>query len=214
LRSAANRADYLVVGPRAFLDAARPLLELRRGEGLEVKAVAVEDVFNDFGFGETSPEAMRDFLRYAHHNWENRSPRYVLLLGDATYDHKDFLRTGVGNHVPPLMVKTSYLWTASDPGYALLNGEDVLPDLAIGRLPAASAEEARTMVAKILAYETLDPGFAGPSLLIADNADSAGDFPADAEELASGILARRDVRKMLTVTEDEVARGGSNPGRR
>jgi len=69
------------------------------------------------------------------------------------YDFKDYLGTGVRNQVPPLMVKTSYLWTASDPAFAAVNGDDILPDLAIGRLPAANPEEARAMVEKILVHE-------------------------------------------------------------
>lgn len=99
-------------------------------------------MFADFGFGEPTPEAVRDFLSYAYHYWKS-PPRYVVLLGDATYDYKDYMSTGVSNQVPPLMVKTSYLWTTSDPSYASVNGEDLLPDLAIGRLPAASVGEAR-----------------------------------------------------------------------
>jgi hypothetical protein len=52
------------------------------------------------------------------------------------------------------------------------------------------------MVAKVIAYETQEPTLDGPFLLIADDADPAGDFAADAEELARGILAGRDVRKI------------------
>ena len=76
------------------------------------------------------------------------------MLGDATYDFKDHLRTGVRNQVPPFMVRTSYWWTASDPTYVSVNGEDEIPDLAIGRLPARTAAEARVLVEKIVAYET------------------------------------------------------------
>jgi hypothetical protein len=94
------------------------------------------------------------------------------------------------------MVKTSYLWTASDPAYGTVNGEDVLPDVAIGRLPAASAAEARVMVEKILAYETSGSILHGPVALVADDPDSAGDFEADAEEIASTLLASRDPEKI------------------
>jgi hypothetical protein len=94
--------------------------------------VSTESVYSAFGYGEQTPEAIRDTLAYAYHQWQKPSPRYVLLLGDGTYDFKDALRTGVVNQVPPLMVKTSYLWTASDPAYASVNGEDVLPDHADG----------------------------------------------------------------------------------
>ena len=196
LKNTRNRADYLVIGPRAFLEVAQPLLELRQSQGLEVKAVSIEDIYADFGFGETTPQAVKDFLSYAYHNWEKPSPRYVVLLGDATYDFKDYLRTGVSNQVPPLMVKTSYLWTTSDPSYASVNGEDLLPDLAIGRLPAATVDEARTMVEKIVAYETGDVTLEGTAVLVADNADRAGNFEADAEEIASGLLSSRKVKKI------------------
>src|SRR5262249_32477469 len=58
LRSAQLHADYLVIGPREFLSAAVPLLELRTSQGLVAKAVAIEDVYEQFGYGEASPEAL------------------------------------------------------------------------------------------------------------------------------------------------------------
>jgi hypothetical protein len=186
LKSTQNRADYLLLAPQAFLPAAQPLVELRERQGLVVKAVSLEEVYQDFGHGERTPEAIRDFLAYAYHFWQSPSPRYVLLLGDASYDYKDFLRRGDSNPVPPLLVKTSFLWTASDPTYAAVNGDDMLPDLALGRLPAASVEEAQALVDKIVAFEgagrTLSEGSA---VLIADNPDRAGDFETSARQAAT-----------------------------
>jgi hypothetical protein len=193
LKRGSQSTDYLVVGPSAFLGAARPLLDLRRRQGLSVKAVALEDVYSEFGFGEARPEAIRDFLSYAYHRW-TKPPRYVLLLGDGTYDFKGHLGTGVSNHAPPLMVRTSYLWTASDPAHASVNGDDPLPDVAIGRLPASSVEELERVVRKILAHESLGEGADLPAVLVADNSDDAGDFEGDAESLARGVPSNRAVR--------------------
>ncbi len=123
-------------------------------------------------------------------------PRYVVLVGDATYDPKDIYGTGVLNHVPSPIVKTSYLWTSSDPSYARVNGEDVLPDLALGRLPAATVAQVRVLVEKILEYETGDTTLEGPVFLITDNPDFAGDFDADARELASGVLSTRNPQRI------------------
>jgi hypothetical protein len=199
LRSETNRADYVIIGPRELLDAAAPLLDLRTRQGLESRAVAIEEIDSEFGYGETDPRAIRDFLAYAYSDWRKPAPRYVVLLGDGTYDFKDYLGTGVKNEVPPLMVKTSYLWTASDAAYAAVHGEDVLPDVAIGRLPAASVDEVRVMVSKILAYEEEGPaggrGFRG-AVLVADNADAAGDFEGNAEEIANTVLASLDPRRI------------------
>ncbi len=115
----------------------------------------------------------------------------MVLLGDATYDYKDYMETGVPNQVPPLIVKTTYMWTASDPGYAAVNGDDFLPDLALGRLAASTVDEAEQMVAKILAYERGDATLTGPAVLVVDNADGAGDFEADANTLAGSVLASK-----------------------
>ena len=183
-----NRAEYLVIGPRAFLSAAKPLLRHRREQGLRARSVALEDVYDVFGHGETRPEAIRDFLEYAYHEWSGPSLRYVVLLGDGTFDYKDYLGTGVANHVPPLMTKTSYLWTASDPAYAAVHGDDNLPDVAIGRLPATSREEVTTLVQKILAYEA-NASAQAPVVLVNDDADRAGNFPGDAQELSRTVLA-------------------------
>ncbi len=188
-------AQYVVIAPEAFLEAARPLLELRATQGLSSLAVATEQIFSEFGHGETRPEALRSFLQHAFHHWEI-PPRYVLLLGDATFDFKDYLEWGVRNQVPPYPLKTAYIWTASDPAYALVNGDDPLPDLALGRLPAANLDEARVMVEKILAYESGGQGLGGRAVLIADQSDTAGDFEGHADELASTLLNGHDVSKI------------------
>lgn len=196
LKDTRNRADYLAIGPQIFLDAATSLLQRRRDEGLTVKAIPIEEIYSEFGFGESTPEAVKDFLSYAYHQWRPPSPRYVLLLGDATYDFKNNLQTGVVNRVPPRMVRTSYLWTASDPSYAMVNGDDLLPDLAIGRLPAATVDEVHAMVDKILAYEMAEANVDALVVLVADDADEAGEFEADADRLASGILTAKKPTKI------------------
>ncbi|MFM9709540.1 C25 family cysteine peptidase, partial [Streptomyces galilaeus] len=93
-----------------------------------------------------SPQAIKDFLAYAYHSWSSPSVRYVLLLGDASYDPKNYLGTGTKDWLPGYPVVTSYIQTVSDPAYASVNGNDILPDLAIGRLPAASVTEAQILV--------------------------------------------------------------------
>jgi len=197
LRSTRNRADYLIIAPREFLPAAEPLLERRRGQRLLSRAVAVEDVYEEFGYGEARPHAVKEFLEYAYHHWKSPSVRYVVLFGDATYDGKDYLGTGVVNRVPALTLKTSYVWTASDAGYAAVNGEDLLPDLAVGRLPAANVEQARLLVQKVLAYEESRQDLQGPAVLVADDPDLAGDFEADSEEIAGSLLGREVERIYL-----------------
>jgi hypothetical protein len=195
LKKRGFRGDYIVLGPRGFLNAASGLMEHRRSQGLHVLGVAVEDVYSEFGYGEETPMAIEDFLSYAYHHW-SVAPRYVVFLGDGTYDFKDWLGTGVENQVPPLMVKTSYLWTASDPTYAAVNGDDRLPDLAVGRLPAASVEELRRMIDKIVTWETSGSSLEGRVILVADNPDEAGNFVSNGEELAARVLRTEELKKI------------------
>jgi len=196
LRSTRNQADYVLIAPQVFLAAAEPLLERRRSEGLRARGVAIEEIYEQFGHGETRPEAVKEFLSYAYHHWRAPSVSYVVLLGDATYDFKNVFGTGDVNRVPPLIVKTSYLWTASDPAYAAVNGEDILPDIAIGRLPASNVEEARRLVDKILTWEAGGETLSGRAVLVADDADDAGNFEANAEQIYATLSASREVERI------------------
>jgi hypothetical protein len=69
LRSATNQADYLLIAPRAFLPAAEPLLERRADQGLAARGVAAEDVYDAFGHGQPSAEAIRAFVAFAYQSW-------------------------------------------------------------------------------------------------------------------------------------------------
>ena len=192
LKKARQQADYLVIAPRGFLAAATPLLERRRSEGLASRAVSFEAIVSEFGHGQPSAEAIKEFLSYAYHHWQRPSPRYVLLLGDATYDPRHFLSTSWASPLPALWERTRYLWTASDPSLAAVNGEDSLPDLAIGRLPATTREQAEALVAKVLAWEDSGQGLGGKAVLVADTPGQAGDFEADVEDIRETFLFGRE----------------------
>jgi hypothetical protein len=151
--------------------------------------VSLEEIASQFGHGRPSAEAIRDFLSYAYHSWQPPSPRYVLLLGDSTVDPQRFVATSGPSPLPALWAKTSYLWTVSDPALAAVNGEDPVPDLAIGRLSATTVEEAERLVSKVLAWEETGQGLGGAAVLVADNPDRGGDFEADVEDIRTSFLS-------------------------
>ena len=163
LRDTTNQADWILIAPRDFLPAAQELVDHRQAQGLSARAVALEDVYDSFGFGEVSPEAIHYFLAFAYHHWTPPAPRYVLLLGEASSDPKGFL-TGPPRKdlLPTPLVKSSFLWAPSDLLYASLNGEDLLPDIAIGRLNANSIAEAQAALQKILDFENTAQTLDGP----------------------------------------------------
>jgi hypothetical protein len=121
----------------------------------------------------------------------------VVLLGDSSTDPRNFAGTSLPSPLPALWAKTSYLWTVSDPLVAAVNGEDSVPDLAIGRLPATSVAQAEAMVSKLLAWEDSGQSLEGAAALVADNPDGAGDFEANAREIREAFLQGRATEEIF-----------------
>jgi hypothetical protein len=124
----------------------------------------LEDVYDEFSFGVKSPKAIKDFLSFAKTKWR-KSPRFVLLVGDASFDPKNYYGFGYWDFVPTKLIDTQYLETASDDWFVDSN-DDGLPEMAIGRLPVRTLEEAKILVSKTLTYE--QTGAQRVALLVAD----------------------------------------------
>lgn len=144
--------DYVAIGPPDLLEPLQPLLDQRASQGFEVVAVTDEAIYDQFNYGFPEPWAISKFLRYASENWEV-SPRYVLLVGDSTYDPKGYIGQGEANQLPAYFVDTVYGGeTVSDVIFARLD-EDAWPDIALGRIPAQTPDQVAIWVQKLLAYE-------------------------------------------------------------
>jgi hypothetical protein len=195
LHNSANGVDYIILTHADFYTAVLPLAEFHAAQGLRVQVVDVQDVYDEFSSGVFDPGAIRDFLAYAYTNWKPHAPSYVLLVGDGNYDFRNYLGYGEPNYVPPFLDDVDP-WigeTATDNRYVMLSGDDVLPDMHLGRLPARTEVEAAAMVAKILAYEGLNPlaieDWTGQALFVADNSDETDDdFAAYSNVIADDYL--------------------------
>ena len=163
-------ADSLILTDPHFADALRPLVEARRAEGVVAAVIDVADVYDEFGTGEKDPEAIRALVGEALQRWPLK-PRFLLLVGSASFDPKDYLGTGL-DRVPTMLVQTQFLETSSDGSLADLDGSGV-PALAVGRLPARTADEATRMVQKVLARRLLD---ARGTVLHVTDRDDVSDF--------------------------------------
>jgi hypothetical protein len=175
LTSRMNSADYLVITPEKLVEGALALADYRKSRGYSVKTVLVEDIMNTFNDGTSHPEAIRDFIDYAYNNWRSR-PRYVVLVGDGSYDYKNI--QGYGDClVPPLMTGTPDGLYPSDNQLVDVTGEDGKPDLAIGRLPAHTSEDVLLMLDKIKTYERSGGPWTDRIIFAVDDADDGGNFP-------------------------------------
>jgi hypothetical protein len=179
-RSPEHSADLVIITHRGLQDSIEPLAALRRTQGLSVSVIDVEDLYDEFSYGNKSPLALRDFLAFAKSNWK-RAPRFVLFAGDASLDPRGYIGGGDFDLVPTKLVDTAYLETASDEWFADFNS-DGFSDMAVGRLPIRNSSEAATMVSKIVGYDrsTRPDGV----LLVSDTNDSF-DFEAASAELGT-----------------------------
>jgi hypothetical protein len=185
LTSSNNGADLLIITERAFRESVQPLAELRRGQGLQVMVVDVEDVYDEFSYGAHTPQAIRDFITRAAQSWQH-APHYVLLVGDATYDPRNYLGYGNNDLVPTKMLYAGTMETASDDWLADFNSDGV-PELAIGRLPVRTSQEAATVINKIVGFS---PASAGQgALLIADRNDTENNFEGASQGVQSLLPA-------------------------
>lgn len=177
-----NSADFVILTSAAFRDELTPLADKRNGEGVQTLVVDVEDVYDEFGYGAKSPDAIREFLKYAQTEWR-RGPRYAMLVGDASFDPRNYIGYGDFDHVPTRFVPTAWMKAASDDALADFDG-DGDADIAIGRLPVRTVAEARTVVEKIVGYA---PDAAPRTLMVVDKDDKSFSFRAAATRVAAAV---------------------------
>lgn len=89
LRDPDQQADYIIIAHRTLLDSVGELASAHRARGLSVSVVDLQDVYDEFRHGIAHPTAIRDFLAHAAETWRAPSPRFVLLVGDASWDARN-----------------------------------------------------------------------------------------------------------------------------
>ncbi len=191
LRSPANGADYIIISHSAFITDVQRLADYRAAQGLRVKVVDVADLYNEFNDGIYSPVAIRNFLAYAYANWQAPAPQYVLLVGDGHWNFKNYGSYGADPiYMPPMLARVDP-WQGEVDATNLLAaivGDDIMPDLMIGRFPVNNGDELTAMIDKTIGYENnQDPGPAPGRwqrtiAFVTDNTpDAAGEFVESAE---------------------------------
>ncbi|HEX6641403.1 MAG TPA: C25 family cysteine peptidase [Thermoanaerobaculia bacterium] len=170
-----NAADFVIISHARFIDALAPLVSQRKSQGLETIVVDVEDVFDEYGYGSKSPDAIRDFLESTQSRWR-KAPRFAMLVGDASFDPRNYEGYGDLDLVPTRLLPTVYMKAASDDWIVDFDG-DGLPNLYLGRLSVRTEAEAQTIVDKIVGYT---PPTSKRVLVVVDQDDPTFSFAAAA----------------------------------
>ncbi len=180
LLSTTNGADYIIITHPDFITALQPLVDYYQARGMRTVMVDVMEVYDTFNYGVFDPEAIRSFLAYAYTAWARPAPAYVLLVGDGHYDFKNYTGRNETIYIPPYLADVDP-WlgeAAADNRYVAVSGNDIFPDMHLGRFPVKTAAEAAAMVAKTLGYlqNPASTGWNRNILFVADNPDAAGNF--------------------------------------
>jgi hypothetical protein len=235
LADAGNQADYIMIAHSTLVTAIQPLADLHRRRGLEVLVLDIEDVYDEFNHGVVHPSALRNFLDRAYHSWTRPAPRFVLLVGDASWDGKnentadlnyadwtyrpgEKWRFGKNTSTPytegaelnrrgliPTWNHGTYEGhSASDNYFVAVDGDDHLPEMAIGRLPVVDPEEIERIVDKTVRYVTAPE--VGPwrrnALLITNESRN---YQRQSDRLALGLAAAGYAAKKVYPASSEAS---------
>ncbi|MBN1770662.1 MAG: hypothetical protein JXB32_05330 [Deltaproteobacteria bacterium] len=138
-----DRVRYLVIVADAFDEAVQPLLKLKDGQFLRTKRTLLGEVVPERSSEKNvDAQKIKDHIRAVY---EDQGIEYVLLVGDVE-DIPMYEETMPGSWEP----------VVGDYWYSCLAGDDLLPEVAVGRLVGKTPEEISAQVAKIVAYETGD----------------------------------------------------------
>jgi hypothetical protein len=140
-----ERTLWILVQAPALREAVQPLVKHRRAEGFRVITLDVIDAGTD---PQSAAAELRGRLRAAWSSWNG--PSLVLLVGapleSDTPNHDRFV-------VPALRgTRGRMAGEPTDNGYACLPGE-VMPRVAVGRLPARNVAEARMMIDRVISWD-------------------------------------------------------------
>ena len=160
LRSLSNGADYLIITHSNFLSAAQELSQFRKAnfpdtsiKNVRIKIVDINQIYDEFSYGLLNPFAVRDFVKFAFDNWQSPAPSYVVLFGDMSYDYRHLLVSSRPNFIPSIpYFAAGYGQAASDNLIVTVSGDDIVPDIAIGRLSCETIQEANILVNKLEKY--------------------------------------------------------------
>ena len=195
-----NDVELIVIYHPTFENDIERYVEHRSSFGnLNVKAININHVYNEFSGGKVDPSAIRDLAKMVYDRTDNF--KYLLLVGDGSFDYKQ-LTPDIPDHnfIPVYETKESLDpidGFPTDDFYALLDineGTNLKGqlDIAIGRFPVKTAEEFTGLVDKLIHYDThpdtqgdwkLKLGFA------ADDEDS-GRHLTDTEDIANQTKLR------------------------
>ncbi len=178
-------AKLVIISYKDWMDEAEDWADFRRGQGVSVKVVDVDEIYDEFNFGVMKADSLKSFLAVTYLNWQT-APDYVLLIGDATVDPKNYRGLGFFNFVPTRIVNTIFTETGSDDFLVDFNN-DGLSEMAIGRIAVRDAATVTHVLGKVTNWEANFAGDLDRGALFAFDRPDGYDFEAMSHRLRNRL---------------------------
>ena len=156
-----SRVDMVIVAHPDFRSQAERLADFHRSnDGMTVKVVSPQQVYNEFSSGEQDVCAIRDYMRMIYEQTSAAQPQYLLLFGRPSYDYRGIegeCSIYVPNYQSVSDAKEDH-FLANDDFFGLLDSDEGnssigrTVDIAVGRFPVSSASQAKLAVDKTIEY--------------------------------------------------------------
>ena len=143
-------------------------------DGLRVRIVPADELYNEYSSGTPDANAYRRYLKMFYDKAETEAdmPRYLLLFGDAAWDNRmlisDWKNCSPDDFLLCYESEDSFSEVncyVSDDYFCLLDDEEQIqqmsgkkltylgkPDVAVGRFPVRTVDEAKILVDKTISY--------------------------------------------------------------
>ena len=184
-------ADLLIISPTQFINEAKRLAEFRKStQGISYQIVTPDQIYNEFSSGKRDATAIRDFVKMFYDRAggnSNLSPKYLLIFGKGSFDNKS-IQFKENNFVVTYQSENSLSPTqsyTSDDYFALLDDDEGafpedyvsnpgLLDIAVGRIPVKTTDEAKNVVDKLINYASTNSygDWRNQIAIVADDGDN------------------------------------------
>ena len=222
--------DYLIITPPFLLQPALKLANHHRAiNGLNVRVVTTDKIYNEFSTGKQDIAAIRNLIKYVYDNASIESNRlkYVGFFGDTSVDYKNRL-SGNNNILPTyhdsefgsISASNTYMsddfFGMMDENEGAMNSNERL-DIAVGRIITDNVTEANDLVNKIINYESAASygNWRNNFVLVSDDADTNSDSNLQfrLDSLGNAISANKPNVNVIKIHSDsyqqETASGGN-----
>ncbi|MFO7446925.1 MAG: C25 family cysteine peptidase, partial [Ignavibacteriaceae bacterium] len=157
LKASGIQADYIAITHKLFKQTVADYTQfISSWYNVNTAIIDVEDIYDQFSYGYFNPESIKDFLQSTHAFWQEPLPKYIVLIGSASYDYhynkvKFQSLSPVINYVPSFGAAVSDNWFVTWDSTGAY-----IPRMNIGRLPVRTLQELEYYISKHQGYVQQD----------------------------------------------------------